>query len=283
MMRIMAVLFALIAAFGYGTGDFAAGMASRRWSSTAVSGAVIAVELACALIGVALFPGHGPSVRALAWGALAGVGGASGTLALYRGLAVGSMTVVATLSAVHAAVVPVLVGLALGNHLGGLAAAGVIVAIPAIALVSWEPGGGGGGGAGRSSIAFGLLAGCGFALLFIATDRAGTGTGAWPVVASQTIGTIACRPVAVRTALRERPSLRACALIVVAGILAGGAALFFLAATGRGELSIVAVITSLYPAFTILLARVLIGERWSRFQVIGLVVAAASIVLVSVG
>jgi uncharacterized membrane protein len=275
----MAIVFALISALGYGTGDFCAGLAGRRWSSAAVSGAVLGVECLCAALGVILFGGSGPSAHALGWGALGGLGGLCGTLALYRGLARGSMTVVATLSAVLTAVLPVLVGLALGDSLSAVAAAGIVIAIPAVGLVSWTPN----GSAGTAGARYGLLAGLGFALQFIALDRAGTHAGAWPVLAAQAVGLIVCGPLATRTLAAGGHGSRQLALVGAAGVLTGGAALFYLAATGRGELSIVAVIASLYPAFTIVLARILLSERWSRNQLAGLLVAAAAIVLVSVG
>ena len=279
----MAVLLALVSALGYGTSDFCAGLASRRYAAEPVSGAVVTVEVALAGLSVALFGGDGPHAAALAWGALSGLGGGIGTLALYRGLSAGSMTVVATLSAVLAAVVPVVVGLALGDRLSAGAAVGIAIAVPAIVLVSWQPESTDGGGARRAGIAYGVLAGLGFALLFIALDRAGTRSGAWPLLPSQGVGLLVVAPLAMRGLRRAgRPAARDLALVLAAGGLAGAAVLAFLIATGHGELSIVAVVTSLYPAITVLLARAVLAERWTWPQAVGLVVAAASIVLVSV-
>ena len=278
----MAVLLALLSAAGYGTSDFAAGLASRRYAPGPAAGLIVAVELVCAGIAVVLFPGHGPATAALLWGAAGGLGGGAGTLALYRGLAAGAMTVVATLSAVLAAVLPVVVGLALGNHLSAGAAIGIVIALPAIMLVSRPPATGDHGG-GRAGLGYGALAGIGFALLFVALDRAGTRSGAWPLLPGQAVALGVTAPVAVRGIRRAGPPAVADALLLgVAGVLGGAAALLFLEATGHGELSIVAVVTSLYPAFTVLLARIVLAERWSRPQVAGLIVAAASIVLVSV-
>ena len=193
------------------------------------------------------------------------------------------MTVVATLSGVLAAVLPVLVGLALGDHLAALTAIGIVTAVPAIGLVSWQPGGDRRDL--RASVAYGSLAGLGFALLFVALDRAGTRAGGLADAARP-----GRRPV--HRGPRSRcgggrragaPRLRDAALVVAAGLLACAAALLFLAASGRGELAIVAVLASMYPAFTIVLARALLGERWSRLQVAGLLVAVVSVVLVSLG
>ncbi len=277
----MAILLALIAALGYGSSDFCAGVLSRRYAPEPVSGMIIFVEVLTTVLGVVLFPGHGPRPGALEWGAVSGLGGGVGTLALYRGLAAGDMATTATLSAVIAAVVPALVGIALGNRLSTPAAVGIAVALPAIALVSWAPGGA--RGLGRSSTLYGLIAGCGFALLFIAVDRAGTRSGAWPLMPGQTVGLLVVAPGAVRGLRRGvRFAPRDLALGIFAGVIVGAAALIYLAATGHGELSIVAVVTSLYPAFTVLLARAVLSEHWSRPQAIGLLVAATSIILVSV-
>jgi uncharacterized membrane protein len=277
----MAILLALLSALGYGTSDFCAGLLSRRYAAEPVAGTVIAVEVATAVAGVLLFGGDGPRVGPLAWGALSGLGGGAGTLMLYRGLAAGQMAVTATLSAVLAAVLPALVGLALGNHLSPGAAVGITIAVPAIALVSWQPGGR--SGAGRSGAVYGLLAGLGFALLFVGLDRAGTRSGAWPLLPGQSVGLLVVAPGALRGWRRVgRPRPRDLALALFAGVIVGAAALSFLAATGHGELSIIAVVTALYPAFTVLLARVVLSERWSRAQATGLIVAAASIVLVSI-
>jgi drug/metabolite transporter (DMT)-like permease len=278
----MAILLALLSALSYGTSDFSAGLASRRWTPEAVSGCTVATEVAFAVVGTIVYGGHGPTVHALAWGAVSGLGGGTGTIALYRGFAAGAMTVVGTLSGVVAAVVPVIVGLALGDHLGPGAAIGIGIAIPAIALVSWQPASGD-RAATRSAAAYGLLAGLGFALLFVGLQRAGTRAGAWPILPGQCTGLCVVAPFAVGAMRRAgRPGLGDGLLVVAAGVLGGGAALLFLVSTGKGELSIVAVFASLYPAFTVLLARVFVGERWSRLQGTGLLIAGASVVLVSV-
>ena len=276
----MAILLALLSALAYGTSDFCAGLASRRWAAEPTAAVTIAVEVLGSLAGVALFPGHGPRAAALAWGALSGLGGGAGSIFLYRGLSAGAMAIVGTVSGVLAAVVPVAVGLALGNHLHLAQAVGIAVAVPAIALVSWQPD----WRAARAGAVYGVLAGLGFALLFIGLDRAGTASGAWPVLPGQLVALAFVAPFALRGgAGRGRPALRDLGGGVAAGLLGCAAAILYLAATGHGQLSIVAVVASLYPAFTVLLARVALAERWSRLQAVGLLVAAASVVLVSIG
>lgn len=277
----MGALLALLAAVAYGTSDFAAGVASRRLSAGPVTVTVQACGLVAAGIAVLLFPGTGPAAAALAWGAVSGIGSAAGTLSLYQGLSAGPMSVVATVSSVLTAVIPAVVGVALGERLPAPAIAGIAIAVLAIALVSWQPGSGDGRRV-RAGLGYGVLAGMGFALLLIALDRAGTHAGAWPLVPGQAVSLLLTAPFA--RGIRElRSARRSAALTVGAGLLGGTANLSFLAATGRGQLAIVAVLTALYPAVTVLLARVVLAERWTRLQAAGLVTAAAAIILLRLG
>ncbi len=278
----MPILLGLISALTYGTGDFLAGLAGKRVPPVLVTGIVQALGLIAAGVAVLLFPGVGARGGALAWGAVAGVGSAGGTFALYHGLATGRMSVVATLSGLLTAVIPVLVGLAGGDGLSLAAAAGIAIAVPAIALVSWTP------DSGESEVAsgavWGALAGLGFALLFVALDRAGTDSGAWPLVATEGVAVLLVAPPAL-VALRRGADLGppGPALMLAAGLFSAVANLAFLAATDEGELAIVAILSALYPAATVVLARVVLGERWSRLQVAGLLAALVAAVLVSAG
>jgi uncharacterized membrane protein len=278
----MGILFGLLSALTYGIGDFAAGVGSRRMGVGLVAGIVQFFSLVAAIIGVFIFSGAGPSKHALVWGAISGVGSAGGTLALYRGLAVGQMSIVSPLSAITSAVIPVITGLLLGEHLSTLAAIGIGIAVPAITLVSWQRSPGGSLDL-QTGIAEGILSGMGFALLFIALDQAGTHSGAWPLIPGQAVGFVILFPFAWRGRHRLQPGTSSTAIIIAAGLLSGLANLLFLAATGRGQLSIIAILTSLYPAITIIFARIILGERWSFLQTMGLCIAAAAIVLISVG
>lgn len=235
-----------------------------------------------ALVGVVLFPGDGPMAEALAWGGLSGIGSGLGTLALYRGMAVGAMSPVATCSAVLAAVLPAVVGLAGGDHLSFLVALGIAIALPAIALVSWQ-GENAPAGSARAGIAYGLIAGAGFGLLFISLDQAGTTSGAWPLLPSTVVGLLFVTPFALANGRPSRAWKPGFLLSVAAGLLGGISNLLFLKATGEGQLTVVAVLTSLYPAATVVLARVVLTERWTRLQATGLVISAGAVVLVSIG
>lgn len=279
----MAVVLAVLAAAAYGAGDFCAGLATRRFAAAPVSAVTQSVGLIAAAIVVVVAHPHGPGARELGWGAASGVGSGVGSMALLAGLASGQMSIAATLSAVLAAVVPALVGIGLGDRLGLGAAIGIVIAIPAIAMVSWQRGSGEGTTV-RAGLGFGAVAGLAFALLFIALARAGTRAGAWPLIPSQVVALAVVAPLAWRQQRTAgRPPSRAAILAVAAGVLGGVATLLYLASTGRGQLAVVAVITSLYPAVTILLARRVLDERWSRLQAAGLVTAAVAIVLVTLG
>jgi drug/metabolite transporter (DMT)-like permease len=278
----VSVLLGLLAAATYGSSDFLAGLASRRLPPIVVTAGAQALCLLVGLIAVAFYPGDGMSGTVLLWGAASGLGSAGGTFALYRGLGGGEMSVVATLSGLLTAVIPVIVGLATGDSLTALAAIGIIAAIPAIGLVSWS---GGSGGARGSGAIWGILAGLGFGLLFVGYDRAGSDSGAWPLVVAEGVATLLTIGPAL-LALRgvgPAPDRRSLSLLLAAGLLAGAANLSFIIANHHGELAVVAVLTALYPGFTVILARIVLGERWSSAQKVGLVTALVATFLVSLG
>lgn len=276
----MGVLLAFVAALSYGASDFVAGVFSRRVTPYAVAAigqlGALAVVIAC---GPTLVPATHVTTAALAWGALSGVGNGVGTLFLYRGFGTGRMSVVAPLSAVGAAALPVVAGVAWGERPPALAIVGIVLAMPAIALVSrghraQESGR-------RRGIGDGLVAGAGFALLFIALGRVPAGAGLWPLVAGQLVAlvTVAVATLATRSSLRT-PG-RAVGGVLIAGALGGAATVFYLLAAQRALMSVVAVVTSLYPALTVLAAMILLHERIGRGQAAGLVTAAAAITLIA--
>jgi drug/metabolite transporter (DMT)-like permease len=277
----MGALLALVAALAYGTSDFAAGVASRRLAAGPVAAATQACGLLAAGAGVLLFPGAGLTPAAAGWGAASGIGSAVGTLCLYQGLSAGPMSVVATVSSVLTAVIPAVTGVTLGDRLSVPTGAGIVIAVLAIGLISWQPGTGDGRHV-RAGLGYGALAGMGFALLLIALDRAGTHAGAWPLIPGQAVSLVLVAPFA--RGIRAMEAARKYAVLTIgAGLLSGIANLVYLAATGQGQLAIVAVLTALYPAVTVLLARACLAEGWTRLQAIGLLTAAAAVILLRVG
>jgi len=277
----MGAMLGLLSALCYGVSDFTAGVGGRRGDPTAVAAIAQSFGLLAAIVAVLATHPQAPSAAALGWGTLSGVGSAVGILALYWGLSAGSMSVVAPVSAVLTAALPALVGLLLGERLTPIALAGIALVVPALVLVPLQ------GGPQRGSrwvgAVSGLVAGGGFALLFVALARAGTRAGAYPLLPGQALGVVLVALV-VRWRRPSRAAWRAAAVLgAVTGVLGGSANLLYLAATGHGQLAVVAVLAALYPAFTVLLARVVLRERLGLLQTVGLVVAAVAVVMIAAG
>jgi uncharacterized membrane protein len=290
---MLAVLLALGSAIAYGTSDFLAGWLSRRIDYARV-GAISQLAAAGGCLLASAIVGGRPSAVALWWGALSGLGGGLGTLALYRGLARGRISVVAPLSGVLAAGLPAVFGLGLGERPSAPGAVGLALALPAVWLVSSAEGHDPGRQSGDArttdarSLLDGVLAGVGFAVLFIGLQRAGQGSGLWPISSSQLVSAVAIfgfyfwrstrEEVAEPLALSWR--VRLVGPLVTGGLVTLGVTFYFLA-THVGLLSVVAVLTSLYPAVTIALARWLLAERIHARQGAGLALAAVSVALIS--
>jgi drug/metabolite transporter (DMT)-like permease len=278
-----AVLLGLAAALCYGSSDFTAGVGGRRSSPAAITAVAQPFSLLAAFIAIVALSSRSPASGVLLWGALSGVGSGIGAVALYRGLAVARMSVVAPVSAVLSASLPALTGFLIGEHLQPLAWTGIVIALPAVALISAQHTSD--EGSRRAGIAAGMVAGAGFALMFIALDRAGTSAGAWPLVAGQAVANLIV--MAWLIPARNRPGREAWSRSwwpgTLAGVLAGIANLLYLAATGVGQLAVIAVVTALYPAATVLLARLGLHERWSRVQAVGLLISIAAVTAISLG
>ena len=274
----MGILLGLAAALLYGGSDFSGGLASRRFGPVRVTvlGAAVSTVLAWAALIVS--GGPGPDLRAIAWGLASGLAGGAGTLVLYRGLARGQMSVVGPVSAVGAAVVPVVAGVALGEHPSVLAVAGVLVSLPAIVLVAASGSVRGMLGAGLFD---GLAAGLAFGILFIGLAQAGRNAGLWPVASEQTGALLPVLAVAVKSRVPLRIPVRAAGLPVLAGASGTAATLSYFYATHFSMLAIAAVLVSLYPGFTVLLARVVLHERFSPAQRAGLGLAALAVAAIA--
>ena len=273
------VLFALLAAGGYGFADFIAGVCSRRSNATLVSMFSQGVAGIVVLI-LTLNSGSSNSTSAMLWGALAGVGSAFGVLCLYRGFSIGRISVVAPVSAVTAAAVPTLVGVLLGERPSTIAWLGIALAIPATALIGRV----GDEHVGPSGFLEGLGAGIAFSVMFIGLHGAGNSAGLWPVVWLSLVAVVVLLPLALRALPGDHGVIftpRVFLGVSVSGALAGLASGGFLIASAGG-LAISSVITSLYPAFTVLLAFLFLHERVRHVQAAGLVMAAASVVLVTI-
>ncbi|MFR9780817.1 EamA family transporter [Micromonospora sp. MS34] len=274
------IVLAAVSAVAFGTADFSGGKASRRADPVAVTvvSQILSVPLLVAL--VLLVPGT-PHPLDLGWGLLAGVAGAGGVMLLYRALATGMMAVVAPVTAITAAVVPIAAGLLTAHSPGTVALSGAGLAVVAIALVSLGEGGVSGRVSSRvlgTALGAGLLFGIFFALLGQADEDAGM----WPVLAVRISSIAFGLGLAARTGVGLRLGRRAIGWAAAAGLLDSAANALYLAAAARGHLSIVAAIASLYPASTVLLALGVDRERLRPVQLAGLGFAVGALVLASV-
>ena len=296
----MSVPFALPSAVTYGIADFAGGLAARRASVLVVTVVAQAAGLLSLLLAIGLVAGR-PSQAALGFGALAGIAGASGLLVYLKALAVGPMGVVAPLSSVVSAGLPLVVGLLGGERLGPVSVLAVVVALAAILLATT---GTRNDRAASTGVLLGLAAGVGFGMFFIGVDAAPDDSGLWPLLAGR-IASVALLtglvlryhlplPTRTRTASLAPvtgesgvPTPRAArsgtrgpvVLMVVSGVFDTLANVLFLVAARVGDLGISAVVVSLYPVVVVLLARVVLGERLTRTQLLsaGLALAASAL------
>lgn len=276
----MTVLLALSGAVFYGLSDFVGGIASRRTSAWSVALVTSLAGAVFVLPGGLLLDGA-PTRADLAWGVLAGVGNGFGTAFLYRGLAGGRMGVVAPISAVGAALVPVVVGLVGGERPAGLVWLGIVAALPGIWCVSQDPAADAPGA--RGGALDGVLAGLGFGVLFAALGQVPEEAGLLPLALNQVVGAMVIVALAVAVRAGWVPRERPAAYGVVCGALVASATVAFLLATQAGALTVAAVLASLYPAVTILLAAVVLKEHVHRVQGVGLALCGVAVALVAAG
>ncbi|MFN2217413.1 MAG: EamA family transporter [Anaerolineae bacterium] len=278
-MNLLGVVFGLASAASWGAGDFSGGLASKRANVYAVvmlsqwAGLVLLAGLAL------LFAEPVPPVADMGWAAGAGLAGGLALAALYRGLAVGRMGVVAPISAVVSAAVPVLFGLYTEGLPGADQLLGFAFAFIAVWLVSRSDSLDQARG---QALVLALLAGLGFGLFLIVIDRLSSTAVLWPLVTARAASIFLISLTAVLLRQTALPAPRHLPLILVVGLFdAGGNALYALAARA-GRLDVAAVLSSLYPAATVLLARFILQERLTRPQWIGVAAALLAVVLIAV-
>jgi drug/metabolite transporter (DMT)-like permease len=282
---VLYVVIALSSGLVWGVGDFAGGKATQRaaalpvvWLSKLVSLPLLAIYLVATYVPI--------SPIGLAWGGLAGVAGVIGLALFYRALSAGAMTVVAPVTGVTSAAIPVVVGLLAGERPSGLQLVGVGCALLAIALVSISPHPSGTRrGITWRLVAAALGAGIGFALFFIlialAGDAPGGSPGLWPIAGSQLSALIIGGLLLLMTRPARWPSQAGLRWTMVAGSCDMTANALYLLATRGGDLSVVAPLAALYPVTTVILALVIDQERLHGVQVAGLAFAVAALVFVS--
>ena len=280
---MLAIALGLASGCAWGVADFLGGLKSRRMAALLV---VLASQLSgLALIGtvVAVRGESPPGGDFVVFAALAGISGAVALAAFYRGLALGAMGVVAPISATAAAI-PVTVGIATGDRPSAIQGVGLALAIAGVALASREAGDeAGGGGPLSRGVGLALMSALGFGLFFVFMDRAAEPDALWATFVNRAVSTTAlCAAVlALRPAgLPGRADLPTLCLI---GVLDVSANLMYALASNEGLVSVVAVLGSLYPVTTTLLASVVLKERVHRVQRLGAAGALTGVAFIAAG
>lgn len=280
-----AVALALVASLSWGCADFVAGMKSRVLPTLTV----IALSQTAGLITIAaivLARGQGsPGGDYWVYAALSAVGGLCGLFAFYRGLSMGAMSVVAPVSSLSAAV-PVVFGLLTGDRPSALQGAGMVVAIAGVVLASREEGPEGaeeGGTRMAAGVGLALIAALGFGSFFVGMDKAAEADAVWPILVNRIAGVAML--VMLVAALRPRLALRRAdfSALFAVGVLDMGANALFALATRKGLVSLVSVVSSLYPVVVIVLAHIVLRERTSPLQLAGGGLALAGVAMIVAG
>ncbi|HRW36725.1 MAG: DMT family transporter [Acidimicrobiales bacterium] len=280
----MAIVFALSAAVAYGSADFVGGLASRRTPPVAAAFGAQVGGLLLLLVALPALGGGGPEPSHLLVGAAAGVFGGVGLVLLYRSLARGPMSIVAPTTALSASMVPIFAGVLLGERPGPVTFVGIAVSLVAVVLITREPSAAGTvAGADRRVIGLALTAGAIFGMFFVVLHQAGDGAGLWPLLGARLVSV----PLLLVLARRQAAALAwtdpsTLPRVLLSGTLDMAANIAYLLALRHGMLSVVAAITGLYPASTVLLAQAHLDERLHRTQLTGLATAAVAAVLIAV-
>ena len=278
---MVAILLALASSLGYGGADFAGGLASRDAHVFRVVAAAAPAGLVVNLLLLPLLSADW-STSAVAWGAGSGLASAAAFTLLYQTLALGPMSILSPLTAVISAVIPVGVGLVEGERLGTPAASGLLIAVLAIVLVGGGPSGDS-SRPGRVALVLAIGAGAAIAAQLICLHQAPAESGLAPLLAGSVVSASVLLGALVTLHRRIDTRPPRWALAIGSGALSALANLAFLLAVRSGDLSIVAVITALYPGVTVVLARVVLGERLRPVQVAGLAAAALAVSLLALG
>lgn len=274
----IAAVFALTAAVSWGSGDFTSGLSTRRIG--AFHTLLISFIFGLLILATIAFAVGEPvsSPRDLIWGVLAGSMGTAGFICMLQGFAIGRMSIVAPVSAVVAAVIPVVIGALNEGMPREIQLAGFGLAFVSIWLLSTHaenekrP----------SGFGLAILAGLGFGAFFTALDQIGETAVFWPLVASRLVAILLLVIVGLITRRPLIPAKPPMFLLVLAGVLDVAGNFFFLNAIRTGRLDIAAILVSLYPAVTVLLAALFVKEHLNRLQMIGVVLAVTAIALITV-
>ncbi|HLY35355.1 MAG TPA: EamA family transporter [Candidatus Limnocylindria bacterium] len=272
-------LFGVASAVSFGVGDFAGGLAARRAGGLAVAAVAQLIGGLVLLVIAAVTRPALPDVGSLTLGVGAGLAGAIGVAALYRGLALGAMGLIASISGVGTVAIPLLFSIYLaGSPIRPLQVVGVGLAAAAIVAA----GGASRGAASRQALVLALLAAVGFGFWSVLLDQAAHGSGSWALVTSRVAGTTLLLTIAtLRGSLG--PVRHAWPLVTVSGACDVGGNALFVVARGSLPVGLAAALVGIYPVITLLLARVIVRERLPVLGIAGVGLALLAIVLISAG
>ncbi len=271
------VIFGLAASLCWGSGDFNGGLASRRSNASSVVIAAYTVGFVLLIALALLWKEAFPSPLDIFWGGLAGVVGAIGLIAFYSALSIGRMGITAPVSAVLTASLPVLFSAFLQGLPSLLQLGGFVLALLAIALISRPE-----RTKGRpEGIGLALLAGCGFGSFFILISRVSPSATFWPLVMARFTSVLFLLIVVLLRKQPILPRMTVAPLVLLAGVLDALGNAFFVLAAHSGRLDVAAVLSSLYPAATVLLAAIVLRERVTRIQAVGILLALVAVPLIS--
>lgn len=272
------VIFGLAASLCWGSGDFSGGLASRRANASSVVIAAYAVGFVLLVALALLWKEPFPSPVDIVWGGLAGLAGVIGLISFYSALSIGRMGIVAPVSAVLTAALPVLFSAFTEGLPSLLQLGGFVLALLAIGLISRPE-----RARGRpKGIGLALLAGCGFGCFFILISHASHAATFWPLAVAR-FTSVLFMLVVVRIRQQQMlPKMTIAPIVLLAGVLDAIGNVFFVLATHTGRLDVAAVLSSLYPAATVLLAALVLRERVTRIQAVGILLALVAVPLIAV-
>jgi drug/metabolite transporter (DMT)-like permease len=276
---ISVILLGLASAAAWGAGDFSGGLASKRTSVYSVVVLSQFVSLVLLVLSAVLIPEGDNSLRDIALGGIAGVCRAAGLVALYSSLARGPMGVVAPVTAVAAAIIPVIFSI-LNEGLPAMEVfVGFVIAVSAVWLISQ---GGQEAKIHLSDLRLPIFAGFGFGIFFILIDQVSSNAILLPLVSARSTSILVVFIVGMLSRNIELPVLPRLPIIALAGIFDTGGNIFFALATRVGRLDISAILGSLYPAATVVLAWIILKERLATQQWIGILLALVAVILIAI-
>ncbi len=271
------IIFGLAASLFWGSGDFSGGLASRRDNASSV--VLAAYAIGCVLLVILAFIWREalPSPIDVLWGGLSGISGAIGLIAFYSALSIGRMGIIAPVSAVLTAGIPVLFSAYTQGLPSLLQLGGFVLALFAIGLVSRPE-----RTKGRpEGIGLALIAGCGFGCFFVLISRVSPSATFWPLAVARLTSVVVLLLVISIRRQQMLPKKTVTLLVILAGVLDALGNAFFVLATHVGRLDVAAILSSLYPAATVILAALVLRERMTRIQTLGILLALLAIPMIS--